>query len=85
MKQGRNREPNLRGDDVKLLQFELRQLKLKTPIVDPEDSSARRPSSPFRDFKNSTVLNRLGSLIRGPRDRLTSDLGSPFTLSLISN
>ena len=34
--QGRNLEPNLRGDDVKLLQSELRQLKLKTQIVDPE-------------------------------------------------
>ena len=34
--QGRNLEPNLRGDDVKLLQSELRTLKLKTQIVDPE-------------------------------------------------
>lgn len=34
--QGRNLEPNLRGDDVKLLQSELRKLKLKTLIVDPE-------------------------------------------------
>jgi hypothetical protein len=33
---GRNLEPNLRGDDVKLLQSELRKLKLKTQIVDPE-------------------------------------------------
>jgi peptidoglycan hydrolase-like protein with peptidoglycan-binding domain len=34
--QGRNLQPNLRGDDVKLLQSELRQLKLKTQIVDQE-------------------------------------------------
>ena len=34
--QGRNLEPNLRGDDVKLLQSELRLLKLKTQIVDQD-------------------------------------------------
>jgi hypothetical protein len=33
---GRNLEPNLRDDDVKLLQSELRQLKLTIKIVDPE-------------------------------------------------
>jgi hypothetical protein len=34
--QGRNLEPNLREDDIKLLQSKLRQLKLKAGIVDPE-------------------------------------------------
>ena len=33
-RQGRNLEPNLRGEDVKLLQSELRQLELNTQIVE---------------------------------------------------
>ncbi len=58
--QGRNLEPNLRGDDVKLLQSELRQLKLKTQIVDQEGFYGSTTFLAVQEFQRLNGLNANG-------------------------
>jgi peptidoglycan hydrolase-like protein with peptidoglycan-binding domain len=58
--QGRNLEPNLRGDDVKLLQSELRQLKLKTQIVDQEGFFGSTTFLAVQEFQRLNGLNSTG-------------------------
>jgi peptidoglycan hydrolase-like protein with peptidoglycan-binding domain len=58
--QGRNLEPNLRGDDVKLLQAELRQLKLQTQIVDQEGFFGSTTSLAVQEFQRLNGLNGNG-------------------------
>lgn len=58
--QGRNLEPNLRGEDVKLLQSELRQLKLKTQIVDQEGFFGSTTFLAVQEFQRLHGLNATG-------------------------
>lgn len=58
--QGRNLEPNLRGDDVKLLQAELRQLNLKTQIVDQEGFFGSTTFLAVQEFQRLNGLNAAG-------------------------
>ncbi len=60
--QGRNLEPNFRGDDVKLLQSELRQLKLKTQIVDPEGFFGSTTFLAVQEFQNLHRLEVTGTV-----------------------
>lgn len=58
--QGRNLAPNLRGDDVKLLQSELRQLKLKTQIVDQEGFFGSTTFLAVQEFQSLHGLEATG-------------------------
>src|SRR5215203_4325078 len=58
--QGRNLEPNLRGDDVKLLQSELRLLKLKTQIVDQDGFFGSTTFLAVQEFQKSRGLEATG-------------------------
>ena len=63
--QGRNLEPNLRGDDVKLLQSELRMLKLKTQIVDPEGFFGSTTFLAVQEFQQLHGLEATGIVDEG--------------------
>jgi len=58
--QGRNLEPNLRGDDVTLLQSELRRLRLKTQIVDQEGFFGSTTLLAVQEFQRLHGLNANG-------------------------
>lgn len=58
--QGRNLQPNLRGNDVKLLQSELRQLKLKTQIVDQEGFFGSTTFLAVQEFQRLNGLQATG-------------------------
>ncbi len=67
--QGRNLEPNLRGDDVKLLQSELRRLKLKIQIVDLEGFFGSTTFLAVQEFQRLHGLEATG-IVDEPTARL---------------
>lgn len=54
--QGRNLEPNMRGDDVALLQSELKQLKLQTQIIDTDGFYGSMTFLAVQEFQRSNSL-----------------------------
>ncbi|MFN0088301.1 MAG: neuraminidase-like domain-containing protein [Blastocatellia bacterium] len=58
--QGRSLEPNMRGEDVKLLQTELRRLRLKTQIVDPEGFFGSTTFLAVQEFQRNHGLEATG-------------------------
>jgi peptidoglycan hydrolase-like protein with peptidoglycan-binding domain len=72
--QGRNLEPNLRGGDVKLLQSELRKLKLKAQIVDPEGFFGSTTFMAVQEFQKLHGLEATGIVDQRTALSLTAEV-----------
>ena len=72
--QGRNLEPNLRGDDVKLLQSELRQLKLRTQIVDQEGFFGSTTFLAVQEFQRLHGLEATGIVDQRTAELINKDV-----------